>query len=144
MGWCQLMAQKDESILNLLAECPWWVSVLVSGATFVFLRYILPSIDFGSIAANSFAKGLSGAAPMVALVLLLPASIAALNSFSRKRRRNSQKPSSKVPLQTTSRSVCPKCGSEMVLRTVRTGPNPGLKFWGCSNYPKCRFSKGLD
>lgn len=33
---------------------------------------------------------------------------------------------------------CPKCGSEMVLRTAKSGPNQGEKFWGCSNFPKCR------
>lgn len=33
---------------------------------------------------------------------------------------------------------CPRCGSEMVLRTAKTGPNQGEKFWGCSNYPRCR------
>ena len=79
------MARRDESILNLLVERPWWVSVSVSGIAFVFLKFILPSIDFGSMAANSFAKGLSRAAPLVALVLLIPAPIAALNSFLRKR-----------------------------------------------------------
>jgi len=50
-------------MLNLLVECPWWVSVVVSGVTFLCLRYVLPSIDFGGVAANSFAKGLSRAAP---------------------------------------------------------------------------------
>ena len=80
------MARKDESILNLLVECPWWVSVLVAGIAFVSLRFILPSIDFGSMAANAFAKGLSGAAPFVALVLLLPAPIAALNSWLKRKR----------------------------------------------------------
>ena len=140
----ELMARKDEYILNLLAECPWWVSVLVSGIAFVFLKYMLPSIDFGSIAANSFAKGLSGGAPIVALVLLLPAPIAALNSFLKKRRRNSQKGSRKIPLQAASGNVCPRCGGEMVLRTAQKGPNPGQKFWGCSNFPKCRFIKALN
>jgi restriction system protein len=80
------MARKDESILNLLVECPWWVSVALSGIAFVFLRFILPSIDFKSMAANAFAKGLSGMAPIVALVLLLPAPIAALNSWLKKKR----------------------------------------------------------
>jgi len=80
------MARRDESILNLLFECPWWVSVLVSGIAFLSLRFILPSIDFGSIAANSFAKGLSGVAPFVAIVLLLPAPISVFNSW-RKRKR---------------------------------------------------------
>jgi predicted RNA-binding Zn-ribbon protein involved in translation (DUF1610 family) len=32
---------------------------------------------------------------------------------------------------------CPKCGSEMVLRTAKRGDNQGGKFWGCSTYPKC-------
>ena len=80
------MAGKDESVLNLLVECPWGISVLVAGIAFVSLRFILPSIDFGSMAANAFAKGLSGAAPFVALVLLLPAPIAALNSWLKRKR----------------------------------------------------------
>ena len=74
------MARKDESMLNLLVECPWRVSVPLSGIAFVFLRFILPSIDFKGMAANAFAKGLSGMPPIVALVLLLPAPIAVLNS----------------------------------------------------------------
>ena len=32
---------------------------------------------------------------------------------------------------------CPKCGSEMVLRTAKRGENRGGKFWGCSKYPDC-------
>ena len=116
------MARKDESMLNLLLECPCWVSVLVSGIAFVFLRFILPSIDtfdgakprflnrgkkrrsvstlsiprasdrgvewvdFKSMAANAFAKGLSGAAPFVALLLLLPAPISALSSWKKRER----------------------------------------------------------
>jgi hypothetical protein len=33
---------------------------------------------------------------------------------------------------------CSKCGGEMVLRTAKTGANQGGKFWGCSNFPRCR------
>ena len=33
---------------------------------------------------------------------------------------------------------CPKCGGDMILRTARSGANQGGKFWGCSNYPRCR------
>jgi hypothetical protein len=33
---------------------------------------------------------------------------------------------------------CPKCGSEMLLRTAKSGTNQGNKFWGCSNFPRCR------
>jgi restriction system protein len=33
---------------------------------------------------------------------------------------------------------CPACGSEMLLRVAKRGPNPGQSFWGCSRYPNCR------
>jgi restriction system protein len=258
------MARRNESILDLLAQCPWWVSVVVSGAAFVSLKFILPLIHFKSMMFDSLAKGISGAAPLVALVLLLPAPIAALNSRRKRRLLDSQKgidsiralgwhefeelvgeayrrQGYKVAENTTPgpdegidlvlkkdgglvlvqckqwksvkvgvnivrellgvmtakhatsgilitsgvftheaknfatdkpidlvdgtqllqlvgnvqknreisakpapANVCPKCGGEMVLRTVQKGPNPGLKFWGCSNYPKCRFSKALN
>ena len=52
------MARRDESTLNLLVGYPWWVGVLVSGITFVGLRFILPSIDFGGMAANSLRASL--------------------------------------------------------------------------------------
>ena len=38
----------------------------------------------------------------------------------------------------TAAHSCPKCGSEMVLRTAKSGKNVGNKFWGCSQFPKCR------
>lgn len=41
----------------------------------------------------------------------------------------------------TSNTVCPRCGSNLVKRTARKGPNAGSEFLGCSNYPKCRFTK---
>lgn len=37
--------------------------------------------------------------------------------------------------------VCPRCGSEMALRTARQGANAGQSFWGCSKYPKCRGTR---
>jgi restriction system protein len=33
---------------------------------------------------------------------------------------------------------CPKCGSDMVLRTAKKGKYAGQKFWGCSDFPLCR------
>lgn len=38
---------------------------------------------------------------------------------------------------------CPKCKGQLVLRTTSRGSNIGNKFWGCSNYPKCRYMKKL-
>ena len=36
---------------------------------------------------------------------------------------------------------CPSCGGNMVERTARKGKNAGNTFWGCSNFPKCRFTR---
>ena len=35
--------------------------------------------------------------------------------------------------------ICHKCGSKLVLRTANKGENAGKQFYGCSNFPKCRF-----
>lgn len=39
---------------------------------------------------------------------------------------------------------CPKCGSAMILRTVKSGARAGQRFWGCSTYPKCKIIRNLD
>jgi ribosomal protein L37AE/L43A len=41
----------------------------------------------------------------------------------------------------SSTTVCPKCGSNLVERTARNGPNAGSKFLGCEKYPRCRYTK---
>ena len=33
-------------------------------------------------------------------------------------------------------NICPRCGAELKLRNGSNG-----QFYGCSNYPKCRFTK---
>jgi restriction system protein len=38
---------------------------------------------------------------------------------------------------------CPKCGSNMVLRTSKKGANAGKQFWGCSAFPKCRVVQNV-
>ncbi len=40
--------------------------------------------------------------------------------------------------------ICPKCGAELVLRTAKKGANAGNQFYGCSNFPKCRYIQNLD
>jgi restriction system protein len=255
------MTRRNESLLNVLTACPWWVSVAVSACAFVGLRYVLPSIEFQNPFLKSFATVISQFAAIIAIVLLIPAPISALNSWRKRRLLDSQKGidsiralgwkefeelvgeayrrqgysvvenagagpdegidlvlkkngtmvlvqckqwrSTKVgvnivrevygvmtakkansaivitsgfftqeaknfaadkpidlvdgtqllqlignvqkgraiPRTTTSSSLCPKCGGEMVLKTAQRGPHPGEKFWGCSNFPHCRFTQ---
>ena len=43
----------------------------------------------------------------------------------------------------SSTTICPTCGGKLVTRTIRKGAKAGSQFLGCSNYPKCRFTKQL-
>ena len=38
-------------------------------------------------------------------------------------------------------SVCPMCGGKLVLRTAKQGRHIGKQFYGCSNYPRCTYTK---
>ena len=35
---------------------------------------------------------------------------------------------------------CPKCENLMLLRTATKGVGTGRQFWGCSSYPRCRYT----
>ena len=35
--------------------------------------------------------------------------------------------------------VCPRCGGNLILRTATKGTNKGQQFYGCSNFPRCRY-----
>lgn len=49
----------------------------------------------------------------------------------------------KVTAQAAGTPICPKCRMEMVLRTATKGGQQGERFWGCSNYPRCREVKPI-
>ena len=38
-------------------------------------------------------------------------------------------------------TLCPRCGSELVLRTAGRGSNRGSQFYGCASFPRCRFTR---
>ena len=39
---------------------------------------------------------------------------------------------------------CPICNGYLVLRTATKGKNAGSQFYGCSNYPKCKYTKNVE
>lgn len=43
----------------------------------------------------------------------------------------------------TTERQCPKCGSALLIRTVKSGAKVGQQFWGCSGFPKCRTMQSL-
>jgi len=46
-------------------------------------------------------------------------------------------PQSKIP-------ICPQCQSPMTRRIARKGPTPGQPFWGCTTYPRCKGTRGIQ
>lgn len=260
------MAKKNGNILYLLAQVPWWISIVLSATVFFVLKFIVPAIDFQSWVF----KDIAGAAPQiayfVAFILLIPAPISYFNSLRKKKLLDKQKDidsikslswkqfeeliaeayrrkgysvvenydigpdggidlalkkdgnmflvqckqwrSYKVDVRVvremygvmtakhaagviiitsglftqeaknfavdkpidlvegsqvvdlirsvqikptcspteinkpqTTANLCPDCGGELVIRVARHGKNTRNKFWGCSNFPKCKFTK---
>lgn len=43
----------------------------------------------------------------------------------------------------TAERSCPKCGSALVIRTIKAGSKAGEQFWGCTAYPKCRVMQSV-
>lgn len=41
----------------------------------------------------------------------------------------------------SSDTVCPNCGSQLVVRTIKEGDRKGSQFLGCKRYPRCKFTK---
>ncbi len=39
--------------------------------------------------------------------------------------------------------ICPKCGGTLIVRTAKKGPNAGSQFYGCSNYPNCKYTRDI-
>jgi restriction system protein len=41
----------------------------------------------------------------------------------------------------SSSTICPKCGSQLIKRIVKQGPQTGSEFIGCSSFPRCKYIK---
>jgi len=37
------------------------------------------------------------------------------------------------------KGICPRCGGELVKRKGKYG-----KFWGCANFPRCKYTKDIE
>lgn len=44
----------------------------------------------------------------------------------------------------SSTTTCPKCGGDLVLRTIKNGEKAGQQFYGCGKYPACRYMRPLE
>lgn len=77
--------KRNDSILDLLVELPWWVSVLVAGAVYAALRHWLPGYPIANPYLAMMAKALESQAGFLSLILLVPAPLSMLRAFRRRR-----------------------------------------------------------
>lgn len=63
--------------------------------------------------------------------------ISDIQNASEQSNKNSEEKNEKP--EETKKLLCPRCGSELVLRTAKKGNNIGNQFYGCSSFPKCRY-----
>lgn len=93
LQWRKINGKKNESILDLLALFPWYVSVALSGISYLLLKYFIPTIEIQQKGSADMTymlfKGLANAAPslapIIALILLVPAFISAINSWHKRK-----------------------------------------------------------
>jgi restriction system protein len=84
------MSRKDDGLLDVLSEAPWWVSILVAVIVFVGARWILPPIlahDRMWYTLANPSRDLS----WFAAIFLLPAAFSALNARRKRRQLDQQK-----------------------------------------------------
>jgi len=74
------MAQRNETILDVLAVLRWWVSVIVAGAAYYTLKYYFLAIESSNLLIMSLGKAGPTLAPWAALFFLLPAPVSLFNS----------------------------------------------------------------
>ncbi len=131
------MAKREESFLDVMAELPWWVSVIAAAVTYVGFRYVVPALGFNGPMELMIVDVLSTLAPLFVLALLAAAVVSAARGAARRGRLRKEQ-GARVAQGV---GVCPKCGSELVLRSAKRGANAGGQFWGCASFPKCRYVK---
>jgi restriction system protein len=86
----KLMARKKESILDILALFPWWVSVCVAIFAYVGLKLIVPGIAFENPVLASLAPLSSQLAWIAAIIFLIPAVESVLKPSSKPRQHYHQ------------------------------------------------------
>lgn len=85
------MERRNDSVLEVLAKYPWWISVILAVVVYISFKYLIPSIVSQHIFLNAFTKIAPGFAPIIAGMLLFVAALSAFNAWRKGQLFNSQK-----------------------------------------------------
>jgi hypothetical protein len=53
-------------------------------------------------------------------------------------------PIAPTAIENSGTKMCPRCGETLTLRTAQKGERSGKQFWGCSNFPKCKYIENIQ
>ena len=82
--------RRRQSVLEDLMELPWWVSAVAAAVVYGAMRFILPAMLSGSSIGEGIAQAAREHAWMFGVFFLIPAPIAALRRYRRKKLFDSQ------------------------------------------------------
>jgi len=84
------MPRRQESIPYILVhDCPWWVSVILSGVVYALMKHVAPQLFQGNPVVSPIMQALPGAAWIGASLLL---AFAGLNLLVRLLKKPAQRP----------------------------------------------------
>lgn len=63
---------RKESLLELLVDFPWWVSVVFAAVVYVVIKWMFPWLAGGNLILSGLAAGFQGLAGLFAFLFLLP------------------------------------------------------------------------
>ncbi len=82
--------RRHEGIVDILTTLPWWASVIVAAVVYIGLKWILPAVFGGNLIFQPLAGAMKAYAWFFALVFLVPAPFAALNTAKRRKLLDTQ------------------------------------------------------
>lgn len=82
--------RRNEGVLDILTTLPWWASIVVAATVYIGLKWILPTLLGGNVLLQPLAGAMKSGAWIFALIFLIPAPFAALNTAKRRRLLDTQ------------------------------------------------------
>lgn len=77
--------RKKDGLLDVLAEIPWWINMILAGLVYAFLKFILPTIHFDSKIYQTITTALPNLAGIFAFLFLVGALLSFIGSLRRKK-----------------------------------------------------------
>ena len=85
------MPRRKDSVFDLLVVLPSWVSVITAAVVFLALAIVVPSLTIENPLLKGFASAAPKLAPVLSLLLLVPAPISAFHSWRKRKLLDSQR-----------------------------------------------------